>query len=43
MKKVLIPVVAALFLLTGCFFPSASDIIPPGDEPLIPQDETVET
>ena len=39
MKKVLIPVVAILFLLTGCFFPSATDIIPPEQEPPTLQEE----
>jgi len=37
-KRALIPALAALFLLTGCFFPSPSGILPP-EQPPPPREE----
>ena len=41
MKKMLIPALAVLlmFTVTGCFFPSPSDIVPPEQPPSIPPEE----
>ena len=41
MKKIFIPALAVLlmFTVTGCFFPSVPDIIPPEEEPSTPPEE----